>query len=89
MLSSDEWKYSGYCGVDCSVCGDYLDGKCPSCRESDWSGSDICLPVKCCVDKGISLCGQCGEFPCQMMSEFYQESDSHRQAGLRMSRMRG
>ena len=74
----------GYCGVDCSACSDYAQGKCPSCRDSQWVGDDICPPVRCCREKGIAVCGQCEGFPCRMMAEFYEESDSHRQAGRRM-----
>ncbi len=86
-VNTKEINQLGFCGVDCSVCRDYLDGKCPSCRATEWTNSDICHPVKCCQDKGISVCGHCNEFPCQMMSDFYQESDSHRQAGKRMLQM--
>lgn len=88
MKESGFMKNLGFCGVDCSVCKDYLEGKCPSCRESVWTDDDICHPVKCCTDKGISVCGQCDAFPCEMMSEFYEESDSHREAGERMRSMR-
>lgn len=77
-------KHLGYCGVDCAVCPDYTGGKCPSCRETDWTDDDICIPVKCCRERNISVCGQCGEFPCEMMAAFYEESESHRQAGERM-----
>ena len=73
-----------YCGVDCSVCQDYIGGKCPGCRESDWSGGDACLPVGCCREKGIECCGECSDFPCADIAKFYEESDSHREAGRRM-----
>ena len=76
----------GYCGVDCSACPDDTQGECPSCRDSRWADGDICLPVRCCREKGLDLCGQCGVFPCPMMAESYQESDSHRQAEERMLR---
>ena len=77
----------GYCGVDCSVCPDFTQGQCVSCRQTEWKEDNICMPVKCCRGKGISVCGQCGKFPCQDMTAFYEESDSHRQAGERMRRI--
>lgn len=86
MKLSDEINHLGFCGVDCAVCGDFLDGKCPSCRATDWKDDDVCKPVKCCTDRGILLCGQCDEFPCAMMSAFYEESDSHRLAEERMKK---
>lgn len=30
-------KKLGYCGVDCSVCSDYRQEKCPGCRKTDWT----------------------------------------------------
>ena len=74
----------GYCGADCSVCPDYLSGKCPDCRHSQWPDGDPCLPIACCAKKGIACCGQCGTFPCQDMADFYQESEGHRAAFARM-----
>lgn len=76
------------CGVDCGVCADYLHGICPSCRQTEWKDDDICMPVKCCREKGVDFCGQCGGFPCGDMAEFYEESDSHRAAYRRMRALR-
>ena len=73
-----------YCGVDCSVCPDYTSGICPSCKETKWVEDDICMPVKCCREKGVAFCALCGGFPCESMVEFYEESDSHREAYRRM-----
>ena len=84
MNRSNNLQNLGYCGVDCSVCADFTQGKCPSCRGTQWKNDDICHPVKCCREKGIAVCGQCIGFPCDMMTEFYEESDSHREAGERM-----
>lgn len=79
---------TAYCGVDCSACPDYASGTCPGCRQTEW-GDDPCAPVACCREKGIPFCGKCGEFPCRMMAEFYEESDSHRQAYDRMRALAG
>ena len=76
-----------YCGVDCSVCPDYLNKSCPSCRLTEWTEEDICMPVRCCREKGIEFCGACDSFPCKDMAEFYEESDSHREAFARMKSM--
>ena len=73
-----------YCGVDCSACPDYLNKSCPSCRLTEWTEEDICMPVRCCREKGIEFCGACDSFPCKEMAEFYEESDSHRKALERM-----
>lgn len=68
-----------YCGVTCAPCPDHAAGKCPGCRETAW-GDDPCPPVRCCREKGIRFCGECGDFPCEMMAEFYGESEGHKEA---------
>jgi hypothetical protein len=77
-----------YCGVDCAECADFRNGRCPGCRRSTWEEGDECPPVSCCREKGIPVCGACGQFPCQMMKEFYDESESHRAAFRRMEEYR-
>ena len=74
-----------YCGGDCSECDDYKNNICPSCRLTEWTDDDICMPVKCCREKKIEFCGNCDVFPCESMAEFYEESGSHREAFARMS----
>ena len=74
----------GYCGVDCAACPDYTGKKCPGCRRSEWPDGDPCPPVACCREKGAPYCGKCPDFPCDMMKEFYEESEGHRQAFRRM-----
>ena len=83
-----EIKKLGFCGVDCSACPDYLDGKCPDCRRTIWEEGCACTPVECCKKKKIDCCGQCVVFPCEMMLSFYEESDSHREALTRMKKLR-
>ena len=77
-------KMIAYCGVDCSECDDYKNNKCPSCRLSEWTDDDICRPVKCCIEKGIEFCSECDVFPCKDMKDFYEESESHREAFTRL-----
>ena len=77
----------GYCGVDCAACDDLTSGKCPGCRKTEWPADDPCPPAGCCARRKIPFCGDCGEFPCGMMRDFYEESDSHRAARDRMARL--
>ena len=69
-----------FCGVDCAACTDYQTNKCAGCRNSEWPDGAPCMPVACCERRGISLCGQCAEFPCPDMQAFYEESESHKKA---------
>ena len=73
-----------YCGVDCAPCPDHTGGKCPGCRKTVWPEGDACMPVACCRKKGIDFCGECSEFPCGEMKDFYRESESHEEAYRRM-----
>ena len=73
-------SYIAYCGVNCSDCVDLKNDKCPGCRKTEWKNDDICMPVLCCKKKGVSLCGECAEFPCKDMEAFYHESKSHEKA---------
>ena len=74
-----------YCGVACSVCPDLAGGKCPGCRQTQWPEGDACMPVACCREQQIPHCGKCPRFPCPDMREFYEESDSHREAFRRLT----
>ena len=78
-----------YCGVDCAVCPDFTEGKCPNCRRTDWSSCGACAPVACCRGRGFTSCGQCPDFPCPEMAGFYEESEGHRAAFARMQRVAG
>jgi hypothetical protein len=42
------------------------------------------MPVACCEEKGFSSCSECPGFPCEEMDGFYGESESHREAFVRM-----
>lgn len=81
-------EWIGYCGVSCAGCPDLARGKCPGCRQTRWPEGDACRPVACCREKKLDVCGQCGDFPCEMMAEFYEESEGHREALKRMCRLR-
>ena len=83
----DTDRMIAYCGVNCAVCPDFTQGKCPGCRDTAW-GDDPCLPVGCCRAKGIEVCGACETFPCGDMAGFYEESEGHREAYRRMCAVR-
>ena len=88
MTEQIENVWLGYCGVDCLHCPDHREGKCPSCRKTEWPEDDPCPPVGCCRKKKIPYCAACDTFPCAMMAYFYEESDGHRQARIRMEELR-
>lgn len=73
-----------FCGVDCAACPDFLAEKCPDCRHTSWAAGEVCMPAACCREKGLYCCGNCASFSCAEMRDFYEKSDSHREAGARM-----
>ena len=75
----------GYCGVDCSSCIDFDTKKCPGCRASIGMLEEECPCVLCCLNKNIIICGQCDNYPCDDMKEFFLESESHMEAKIRIS----
>ena len=79
-----ELKLIGFCGVDCSVCSDYTNNVCTGCRASAHTGTEVCMAVACCEDKNIDFCSGCKQFPCDSMKAFFDESDSHREAYVRL-----
>ncbi len=56
----------GVCGVACEVCPRRTEGKCPNgimgCKARD---NKFCLVCSCAFHKGVALCFQCSEFPCE------------------------
>ena len=74
----------GFCGVDCSSCPDYVNYKCPGCRASVGLSDEECMAAQCCMDKNILICGQCKDYPCDDMKEFFEETDGHREAKKRI-----
>ena len=42
-------NHIAFCGADCSVCPDFLSGKCAKCRKSFRPGGDACPPAACCL----------------------------------------
>ena len=59
------------CGYDCHACQFFKDNKCDGCRivapqgKCVWGGK--CDLHDCAVGKGFTHCGQCPDFPCDML----------------------
>lgn len=61
-----------YCGLYCKACPSYNRGTCLGCRseeqqprKSKWS----CKIRKCCIRKEIDHCGECDDFPCDIINK--------------------
>lgn len=66
------------CGIICSEC-EYLKkgickGKCVDIDKPFWG--DTCQVKKCVEDKNLACCGECKEFPCELLKSFsYAEKE--------------
>ena len=66
MLSDPIRMKIGVCGIACQACPRMASGQCPN-------GENGCLPrenrmcriATCAFQKGVSLCFQCPQFPCE------------------------
>ena len=45
-----------------------------------WAGCNNCKFRGCCVEKGISHCGECNEFPCERIKEFATQGENKKKA---------
>lgn len=62
------------CGIVCSECEGREEAKCTGCatmKKPFWGGD--CAVKTCCEGKELDHCGQCGEFPCEMLRDMGKE----------------
>lgn len=81
-------KIESRCGISCSKC-QFLKGKmCNGCTKivkPFWG--DSCPVKECCESKNIDNCGNCQEFPCNVLHSFaYDEKQGDN--GLRIENCR-
>lgn len=58
------------CGVRCDLCERKEAVHCKGCAQMDapfWGGK--CGVKSCCEEKGLYHCGECDQFPCQMLAD--------------------
>lgn len=69
----------GFCGVQCDHCPDFTSEKCKGCKAGN-TVDEGCFFVRCNVKHGTAYCNQCEVFPCVDITEFSEESASHKAA---------
>lgn len=55
-----EMSVTSFCGVDCTLCSEFLNRKCLGCRY-DVNMYQNCEVYKCVIKKGYKDCGECPE----------------------------
>lgn len=58
----DRTKGMAYCGLSCAACSG--NDTCAGCRKEGCKDKDWCKNFKCCKEKNLNGCWECGEFPC-------------------------
>lgn len=71
----------GCCGIDCGLCPrHYTEGtsRCPGCGGEGFENKHpSCGYLTCCVKKhGLTVCAECGDFPCTRFDKETGEHDS-------------
>lgn len=77
-------KTESCCGLECSKCEFLRNKTCQGCKnicKPFWGES---CPVKsCCENKNLKCCGECADFPCDLLKSFaYDENQGDN--GLRI-----
>ena len=62
-----------YCGVFCGKCANYKKNvNCAGCRN-ECSLVDDCPTRACAITRGFFHCGECYDFPCKVLNDFYND----------------
>lgn len=70
-----------YCGLDCTGCEFVESQGCKGCIATKGrpfhvsEGQEPCAVAKCAIEHGVTFCGECGEFPCQLLTDFSNDPD--------------
>ncbi|MDO5558493.1 MAG: DUF3795 domain-containing protein [Oscillospiraceae bacterium] len=65
------------CGILCSQCEYREQMNCKGCVHIDtpfWG--DSCPIKSCCENKKQDNCGQCADFPCNLLNEFAYDKEN-------------
>lgn len=75
------YPYISFCGIDCNECKNYRQNvNCQGCID-ECVMLDDCPSRTCAINKGFNHCGQCLEFPCATLQQFYHDGNpKHYQA---------
>ena len=69
-------KIESRCGLECSKCEFKESVGCQGCvniKKPFWG--DACPVKSCCEEKNLSCCGECKEFPCELLKSFAYDKE--------------
>ena len=75
-------KIESRCGILCSECTYREEMNCKGCVNIDkpfWAeslcGENSCPVKDCCEGKKLEHCGQCADFPCDLLNQFAYDKE--------------
>ena len=70
-----KYETLSYCGIYCGKCKNYKKNmNCCGCRN-ELSLVNDCPTRACAIRRKLLHCGECDEFPCEMLNDFYHSGN--------------
>ena len=77
-MENIKYETLSYCGIFCGTCKNYKQNmNCAGCRNEPELLHD-CPSRACAMERKLLHCGQCSEFPCDVLNNFYNDGKPHR-----------
>ena len=79
--------FESRCGVRCNICERKEKVHCQGClfmEKPFWGGE--CKVKSCCENKNLNHCGECLNFPCEMLSNMGKDQGYDPQPKIEMCR---
>lgn len=77
MIDSNvKTKIESNCGIYCSECKFLKENVCLGCTNIEkpfWG--DSCAIKDCCKEKKVDCCGECTDFPCELLNSFAYDKE--------------
>jgi hypothetical protein len=71
-----------FCGIYCGGCKNYKENmNCAGCRYEKQLVDD-CPTRSCAIKRGFLHCGECENFPCNDLNDFYKDGIPHHELAL-------
>ena len=84
MIEVEE-KIESRCGIECSLCEFKDTMNCKGCTNIDKPFHGKCAGKKCAEEKNLKCCGECKEFPCDLLNS-YAYDPAHGDNGARIEK---
>lgn len=72
-------KITTYCGLDCDNCEWKEPCNCSGCTATLGFAfhckNEACPVAKCAIGNNLGFCGECGEFPCKLLTDYSNDPD--------------